>query len=131
MGSLYELKIKKQKKYYPGGLPNFKNFEIGDKVKIITPSEDFHFFNEETGVVIKNSHSYLGITVKFDKPRYFKNGYIQTEFNFNPESLFKINHEYKIKQKAIFDYFAENHNIILTHTDIDGIESLFNNLNGG
>jgi hypothetical protein len=39
--------------------------------------------------------------------------------------------QYKAKQQAIFDYFAENHNIILTHTDIDDIENLFNNLNGG
>jgi hypothetical protein len=35
------------------------------------------------------------------------------------------------KQQAIFDYFAENHNLTLTHTDIDDIENLFNNLNGG
>jgi hypothetical protein len=39
--------------------------------------------------------------------------------------------QYKKKQQAIFDYFAENHNIFLTHTDIDDIENLFNNLNGG
>lgn len=65
----------------------FDDFSIGTKVKIITPCEDFYFFYFETGIVIENTKSYLGITVEFDKPRKFKDGYIQKTFSFNPDSL--------------------------------------------
>lgn len=66
----------------------FEDFRIGTRVRVDTNHEDFYFFNKtETGVVIRNHYGYLGIIVKFDKPRHFENGCIQTEFNFNPESL--------------------------------------------
>jgi hypothetical protein len=68
----------------------FEDFQIGDRVKVITPSQDFHFFYEETGKVIKNSYKYLGICVEFDEPRVFEDGYIQKGFNFEPEDLFLL-----------------------------------------
>ena len=65
----------------------FDDFEIGDEVKIITPSQDFNFFFGETGVVVKNKHSYLGIIVEFHEPRKFKDDYVQKSFNFEPQDL--------------------------------------------
>ena len=65
----------------------YDDFPVGTKVKIITPCEDFYFWYGETGIVIKNKHSYLGIIVKLDEPRHFEDGYIQKEFNFEPKSL--------------------------------------------
>lgn len=92
--TLSDLKSEAIKKYKTD-LNKYEDFNIGDNVKIITPCQDFYFFYEENGKVIKNSHKYLGIKVKFDKPREFKNGYIQTEFNFNPEDLYKLNESLK------------------------------------
>ena len=69
----------------------FEDFPIGTRVKIITPCEDFTFFNGETGTVIKNSGEYLGIRVKYDKPRRYKNGAIETDWSFNPQSLAILN----------------------------------------
>ena len=68
----------------------FSDFKIGDKVKIITPAQDFYFFFGETGKVTKNTGKYLGITVEFDKPRHFEDGCIQKEFNFEPQDLFRL-----------------------------------------
>lgn len=72
----------------------FSDFKIGTYVEVVTPSQDFHFFYNEKGKVIINSHKYLGIIVEFDKPREFEDGTIQTKFNFNPEDL-KIIEEVK------------------------------------
>ncbi len=66
----------------------FGDFPIGTRVKIITRYEDFTFFYGETGKVIKNSGNYLGISVRFDKPRHYKDGSILTGFYFNPQSLY-------------------------------------------
>lgn len=65
----------------------FEDFPIGTKVKVVVPWVDHYFFYGETGEVIENSGSYLGIRVQFDKPRQFEGGYIQRDFNFNPEDL--------------------------------------------
>lgn len=62
-------------------------FPVGTKVKIISPCVDFIFFYGETGVVIENKRSYLGITVQFDEDRVFEDGYRQTSFSFNPKDL--------------------------------------------
>ncbi len=79
-----------------GTLDNtFDDFPIGTKVKVITKCEDFTFFYGETGKVIRNSGQYLGICVRFDKPRHFKDGHVQTAFNFNPSSLYIDNKERK------------------------------------
>jgi len=64
---------------------DFSDFPVFSKVKIIAPFVDFVFFYGETGMVIKNSRDYLGITVKLDEPR--RN---IIEWNFNPKDLFKI-----------------------------------------
>ena len=66
---------------------SFADISAGDKVKIVAECVDFNFFYGETGVVIRNPHTYLGINVKFDKPRHFRDGTIQTDFNFNPTDL--------------------------------------------
>lgn len=58
-------------------------FEIGMRVKVVSPLVDFYAFRGETGTVIENSGRYLGITVRFDEPRRFKDGGIQEQFNFN------------------------------------------------
>ena len=93
--SVADLVIEKQKQYYPNGLPKLEDFKTGDKVKVITPCQDFCFFYEETGVVRSIKGKYLAIDVVFDKPRHFKDGDIQKNFNFNPEDLFKIGEETK------------------------------------
>jgi len=78
----------------------YDDFPIGTHVKIICCCQDFYFFYGETGKVIKNSNSYLGIIVEFNEPRHFEGGHIQTEFNFVPtdlaiwnENTQKIHHE--------------------------------------
>jgi len=88
--TVLEYKLEQQKKYYPNGLPNYVDFKIGDRVKIITPCQDFSFFNEETGVIIKIKNEYLGIKVKFDNPRDFGEDGFQYDFGFEPEDLVKI-----------------------------------------
>lgn len=65
----------------------FEDFPVGTPVKIISKFVDFYFFFGETGKVIRNTGKYLGIRVEFDKPRYFTDGYIQRDFNFEPKNL--------------------------------------------
>jgi len=88
--TLADIRKENFEKYYPDKEPTFADFKVGCRVKIITPCEDFYFFYGETGKIIKNDNSYLGIMVKFDIPREFSDGTIQTDFNFNPNSLFII-----------------------------------------
>ena len=58
-------------------------FEVGMRVKVASPMVDFYAFRGETGMVIENSGRYLGIIVRFDEPRRFKDGGTQEQFNFN------------------------------------------------
>ena len=88
--TFFDTVIKARKKCYPDRLPTYDDFKIGDRVEVIVPWEDCYFFYGETGIIIKNSHEYLGIVVKFDNPRNFEGGYVQETFNFKPEDLFKI-----------------------------------------
>lgn len=85
-----ELKKEILKKYYPNDLPAFKDYGVGDRVKVITPFQDFYLFYEETGVISNIKNRPLGINVKFDVPREFTDGSIQRDFNFNPEDLYII-----------------------------------------
>lgn len=62
-------------------------FPVRSRVKVIVPAQDFYFFNGETGTVIKNGGRYLSIIVQFDEPRHFEGGYIQHDFNFEPQDL--------------------------------------------
>ena len=68
----------------------YEDLPVGTDVKIVAPCQDHYFFYGETGKVIENTGRYLGVTVKFDKPRHFEDGYVQTEFSFNPEDLQKL-----------------------------------------
>lgn len=69
----------------------FEMFPVGTKVQIICVAQDFHFFKgTETGTVKENKGKYLGIIVKFDKPRQFTGGFVQEEFNFEPKDLIVI-----------------------------------------
>lgn len=71
-----------------------RDFELGDRVAVITPWHDFYHFFEETGVVtdinIKPGNDTYdhSINVTFDTPRRFKGGYVQTDFWFGPTDLF-------------------------------------------
>lgn len=75
--------IKKYKTQYN----TFEDFPVSTQVKIISPFVDHHFFYGETGEVIENTSDYLGIRVKFDKPRHYEGGAIQKSFQFNPKDL--------------------------------------------
>lgn len=78
----------------------FDDFNVGTRVKVTVPCVDFHFFNGETGMVIKNSGRYLGIIVQFDKPRKFEDGSVQETFNFNPKDLLPIG-EAEVKKRVV------------------------------
>jgi hypothetical protein len=77
----------------------YQDFPIGTKVKVVCLYQDMYFFypdKENTnGIVIKNkslekNRPYLGITVKWDEPRHYEDGYIQYDFNFEPHDLIVI-----------------------------------------
>lgn len=68
----------------------YEDFPVGSRVKIICACQDFYFFYGETGTIIENTGRYLGIHVEFDEPRKFENGYVQTDFNFEPHDLIFI-----------------------------------------
>lgn len=72
---------------YKTGNQKYSDFSVGMAVQIIVPCQDFYFFYDETGVVVSNSGEYLGIRVKFDKPRKFEDGHVQESFNFEPQDL--------------------------------------------
>ena len=67
---------------------NYDDFEVGDKVQVITLIQDHCFFYDNDGVVIENKKSYLGIKVKFDEPIHYKDGSCMEDFNFQPEDLY-------------------------------------------
>jgi len=69
-------------------------FPIGTRVVIVCIGQDHYFFSgDELGTVIDNKPEYLGIKVKFDEPRYFEDGCIQYDFNFNPSDLVSLEFE--------------------------------------
>ena len=71
----------------------YDDFPVGTHVKVICVCQDHHFFWGETGTVIKNTGSYLGICVKFDEPRQFTDGSVQETFGFNPDDLIIIDNK--------------------------------------
>ncbi len=80
----------------------FEDFPIGSKVWVICACQDFNFFDPShnlTGRVIENHGKYLGIIVKFDKPRLFEDGSVQKDFNFAPDDLVRIDINTKIQKK--------------------------------
>ena len=84
-----------QKAFYGTANNTFDMLPVGSRVKIICLFCDFQFFFGETGEVIQCCDRYLGIRVKFDQPRHFEDGYIQTIFNFNPSDLFLLDSQVK------------------------------------
>jgi len=84
--SLYDANMEAREKYKTSD-NTFEMFPVGTKVKVICLAQDMNFFRGETGVVIENKGSYLGIIVKFDEPRHFKDGSVQKDFNFAPDDL--------------------------------------------
>lgn len=78
---------------YNTGNQTIEDFKIGDKVMVICPYEDGHFFWEETGVVIGITVEYgLAIKIRFDIPRVYKElDFELKEFSFQPVDLFKLN----------------------------------------
>lgn len=85
--SVADLSLERKRKH--GTLNNmYSTFAINSRVQVITLGRDFNYFDgTEEGTVVKNHFRYLGIIVKFDKPRRFEGGYTQTTFNFEPEDL--------------------------------------------
>ena len=80
----------------PEQIKDIDKFPIGTRVRVVVEFQDMYFFRgNETGTVIRNTGDYMGVIVKFDKPRYFEDDYIQYDFNFNPVDLeiFKIEQE--------------------------------------
>lgn len=67
-----------------------KIFPEGTPVMVICHGQDHHFFYNETGRVTESRNSYLGITVKFDKPRRFDDKVVQNGFSFQPDDLVRI-----------------------------------------
>ena len=67
-----------------------EDFPVGTRVKIVTPCCDFTFFYGEEGIVTDNNGGYLGITVRYNEPRHYEDGRVETGFSFNPPDLFKI-----------------------------------------
>lgn len=97
----------------------YDDFPVGTPVKIICCSQDHHFFYGETGKVTDNKNNYLGIHVKYDMPRHYNDGTVQTGFNFSPDDLAiwnvgtqKIHHEQeRLKKLNKEDRAKEEENI--------------------
>ena len=68
----------------------YDDFPVGMRVKIICACQDFTFFSGEIGTVTENKNRYLGIHVEYDEPRKYKNGQIETGFNFEPNDLIAL-----------------------------------------
>ena len=81
----------------------YTDFPVETKVKIIALCQDFNFFFGETGVVIRNCEGYLGIIVKYDETRHYKDGSTETSWNFNPEDLLVLDTQQRL-EAAIEDY---------------------------
>lgn len=92
----------------------YEDFPIGTKVKVVCLCQDMYFFNPDkentNGTVIRNkaleenpTTTYLGITVKWDEPRRFEDGYIQFDFNFDPKDLIPINTPMKTNDQKEFE----------------------------
>lgn len=84
----------------------YEDFPVDSRVKIITACQDFSFFYGETGKVIENKGTYLGITVKYDEPRHYQGGGVQTGFNFNPDDIVILDKRVKeiaLEQKRLED----------------------------
>lgn len=92
--SLADVKLETQEFYKTVGQTT-KDFYLGQRVKIITPCQDFHFWYGEKGKVIAFSEGYLSIKVKLDKPRHYKDFSI-FEFHFEPEDLIDLKKYKKI-----------------------------------
>jgi hypothetical protein len=86
MDSVYDLGVKARKNNKTEN-NKYWQFPVNTRVVVISPCVDFTFFYNEKGVVIKSTNEYFGIRVKFDKPRYYADGTILYDFNFNPEDL--------------------------------------------
>lgn len=93
----------------------YEDFPVGSKVQVVCLGQDYNFFYNETGVVIKNSGEYLGIIVKFDDPRKFSDGTVQVDFGFKPEDLIRLEElklvkGYKLSKKKRMKFSNDNKN---------------------
>jgi len=89
MTTVYEL-IEEAKKKNNTLNNTYSDFPVGTRVKVITLGQDMTFFRgDETGIVIRNHMRYLGIIVQFDEALHYTDGFIRTEFNFEPSDLIK------------------------------------------
>jgi hypothetical protein len=94
--SIYDL-TKEAKEKHKTTKNTYDMFPVGTKVKIITLGQDFNFFYGETGMIIKNTGTYLGLMVEYDMPRYFIDGHVERKWNFNPDDLIILKKPNKIK----------------------------------
>jgi hypothetical protein len=90
----------------------YSDFPVGSRVKVVCLCQDFYFFNPDTentkGTVIANSNKYLGIVVKWDEPREYEEGYIQTTFNFAPSDLRLLDDSPKTDNEICYELAREN-----------------------
>jgi hypothetical protein len=86
-----------KKERYKTTFQTYKDFKVGDRVKIVCTTQDFHFFNDDLATIVEiYEQEHLCIKVKFDEPitnePKFK-GFIpnkMTHFYFDASDLLKI-----------------------------------------
>ena len=112
--SVYQLNQERKTDY------KYDDFPVGMPVQVMCVCQDFNFFDNETGVVVKNTGGYLGIGIKFDKPRHFEGGYIQKDFNFNPSDLKPLKEKSEIIKTQLNIKFDEKAIIggVVTYQDL-------------
>lgn len=72
-----------------------EDFPVGTHVEIVCACRDFTFFYNETGRVIENKDTYLGIRVRLDEVRVYEDGSTLETFGFKPQDLKVITHQAK------------------------------------
>lgn len=72
-----------------------KDFYLGQKVKIIVPCQDFHFWDGEKGTIIATDAGHYCMKVLLDEPRHYQD-FTLHEFNFMPEDLIDLKKYKKI-----------------------------------
>lgn len=67
----------------------FEDLPVGTRVRVIVGMADFHFFNGDTGVVVRNTRRYRGVMVRFDTPRRYRGSpeWVMRQFGFAPDEL--------------------------------------------
>jgi hypothetical protein len=90
----------------------YSDFPVGSRVQVICVMQDMSAFSgDETGIVVENSGKYLGIIVKFDKPRHYET------FNFAPDDLVLL----EPQKESRHSFIAMSHRLNQALTEIKDI----------